>query len=762
MSRSTDAPGDVLNLARYVIAAMVLYWAFTTLLTWQREGWHTAASPVAQIAEGIAGILVLWRPRAGLIAALVPMGLTLWFGTMDADILVHLLVPAAFAAVARPRELVGTVGLFLAYAVARSLQSGRWEVAGAYLILLVLSVAGGLLLRVMLVARRRGQGGVRVMEEDARRIRGEERALLATELRSLVSVRLADSSAVLAAAHRLTDPAAMRLAIARVNETCLGALGEVRALVGILREDPMAAGQDESVAGPAATTSLVRVRDRLEEHGVKVRATVLVELDRASRVTQTTLTRVLEEIADAVLASQAAGAEVLFTVDRRRGWISMDAHYPDLGPGPQGHEHRMDRLRQRAEALGGSLRRERDAAGWVVQLSLPPGIDPPGGEAEGSPEAGWRRWLTAGTARGALTMMLTLGGLAAGAGLAEAFSAGRIPWDAVWEVGGFIAAGLLLWWPAVGVIPAGVAAVGMLLTPYSDDAALAAILLVACWQAAMLTQRWVAVVLGLVASLALIVTSLAGIGAVREKAIVAAVILVALPVFVAARHFLMTRRRQLETMAGLRRTTEGIRAEERNLLARELHDVVAHHLSVATLQSMAYGESDDPDELRTALSRMERSMSGAEDEMELLSRIMAGAGAEASGMALVRPTTVVGVLAETLRDNGFRVSVSVDPLSDSLPAPTLRTLTRVMQEGVTNILRYGRRDAMCRLTLTVHPDEVSLQIANALPARRRSSALSLGYGLAGIRERVDLLGGRFQVSDAEDTWVVDVALPHGV
>ena len=155
-------------------------------------------------------------------------------------------------------------------------------------------------------------------------------------------------------------------------------------------------------------------------------------------------------------------------------------------------------------------------------------------------------------------------------------------------------------------------------------------------------------------------------------------------------------------------------------------------------------------------------MRGAEEEMELLSRIMAGAGAEDSGMALVRPTTVIGVLAETLRDNGFRVSVSVDPQADSLPAPTLRTLTRVMQEGVTNILRYGRRDGACRLTLTVHAHEVTLRISNALPTRRRTSPLSLGYGLAGIRERVDLLGGRFAVSDDEDTWVVDVSLPHAV
>ncbi|HRA04740.1 MAG TPA: hypothetical protein PK963_05105, partial [Arachnia sp.] len=156
MSRPHDASGGVLNLARYVIGAMVVYGAFSSLLTWQRMGWHTAVSPIAQITEGVACALVLWRPRAGLICAMVPMVLTLWFGTMDADLLLHLIVPATFAAMARPREVVGVVGIFLGYAAARSLQAQQWEVAAAYLILLVLSLSAGLLLRAMLVARRRG------------------------------------------------------------------------------------------------------------------------------------------------------------------------------------------------------------------------------------------------------------------------------------------------------------------------------------------------------------------------------------------------------------------------------------------------------------------------------------------------------------------------------------------------------------------------------------------------------------------------------
>lgn len=752
--------GSLIKASRYVLAAAVTFGALGNLLDWQRAGWHSPISLLAQIAEALACVILLWRPRAGLALALVPMGLTLGFGAMEADLLIPILVPAAFIAVARRAESVAVVMIVLAYAALRSAQADSWSLIVAYVALILLGTLSGLGLRVLMVARQRGQGRVQVMEDDASRIRTEERARLASELRSLVTVRLADSSAVLASARRETAPEAMRAAVARVNESCLGALVEVRALVGMLREDPTADGNDESLTGPAAAATVMTLRRRLEDRGVRASITLPGEVDAMSRVTQTTVTKVMEEIVDSVLLDDAAGAEVGVRVDRRRGWVSLDADYPAASVAHTPHDHRMDRLRQRAEALGGGLSMVRAGATRHVRLDLPPAFDPTLDRSQ-SKRTGWRRWLTWGTLRGALTMAMTLGALSVGSEMPLELGEGRVPWEVVWETSGFVAAGLLLWWPMVGTPAATAAVIGMLHTAHSDDLALAAVLVVASWQAARVNQRWVAVALGSTSSLALLVAIAADMGAAHERALVATVVLTALPALIAARHFIVTRRRHLEEMDGLRRTAEGIRTEERNLLARELHDVVAHHLSVAALQSMAYGDSDDVGELRTALDRMERSTKGAEEEMDLLSRIMAGAGDDDSGGALVRPSTVVGVLAETLRDNGFRVSVTVDPSSDQLPAPTLRTLTRVMQEGVTNILRYGRRDGTCALSLEVLGPRVTLRIANAMPVRRRSSVLSLGYGLAGIRERVDLLGGQFSATAEGDTWVLSVVLPTG-
>lgn len=756
---------DLLTASRYILAATIVFGVLGNFLDWQRAGWHTGVSPTAQLLEAVGCVVALWRPRAGLVIALVPMALTLTFGKLEADMVAPLVIPAAFVAVARPIEAAATVGLFLSYAVLRGLQSPPWwEMTASYLVLLIPGLVAGGLLRGMLLARRRGQGRILVMEDDASRIRAEERARLGGELRTLITVGLAESRRVLEESAPVTDPATLRGAIQAINDACLRALGEVRALVGMLREDATASGHDESIAGPTVSDMARRSEQRLAARGMSTAMDLPADLDGLSRVTQATVVKALEEVVLAALAEEPptdARIAVTVTAERRRGWVLLDAAYPAaLVPDPE-QERRLDRLGQRVDALGGILRTQIRAGKRTLRMELPPALDAAMDREIPAAEPAWQQWLSMATLRGVLTMALTMGGLTAGAQLPGALMAGEIRWDLAWELAGFTAAGLLLWWPVVGTLPAVAATLGMLFTPRSDDLALLALLLVACLQAARVTKRWAAGLLGAAASVALLMATAVDVGAVRERALVAAIVLVALPTMVAARHFLMSRRRYLTEMRALQATAERIRTEERNLLARELHDVVAHHLSVATLQCMAFGDSDDPLELRTALDRMRRSITGAEEEMELLGRIMAGGEGGADGAALVTPTTVVDVLSQTLRDNGFTASVSVDAAADELPAPTLRTLTRVMQEGVTNVLRYASRDGACAITVEVLGDEVILRMSSAIPARRRLSRLSLGYGLAGIRERVDLLGGRFAVGPDDGEWVLRVALPAG-
>ena len=162
--------------------------------------------------------------------------------------------------------------------------------------------------------------------------------------------------------------------------------------------------------------------------------------------------------------------------------------------------------------------------------------------------------------------------------------------------------------------------------------------------------------------------------------------------FTLIRQYQTVRSRQAERTSALVEAIDAARTEERNLLARELHDVLAHHLSVILLQCMAYGESDEADEVRLALDRIAKSLEGAEGELALLTSVMSE-GEEGQMPALVRPTTVAKRLKSTLAGSNFPADFKIDQDADELPPITQRTITRAMQEGVTNIIRYAKPGA---------------------------------------------------------------------
>lgn len=219
------------------------------------------------------------------------------------------------------------------------------------------------------------------------------------------------------------------------------------------------------------------------------------------------------------------------------------------------------------------------------------------------------------------------------------------------------------------------------------------------------------------------------------------------------------RNRQDQQAAALMEAIEAARTEERNLLARELHDVLAHHFSVVLLQCMAYGDSDDAEEVRFALDRIAGSLKAAEGELFLLTDVMSD-GEKGDLPALVRPLTVADRLQGTLKNAHFQAEFKIDPSSDGLPQITRRTLTRAMQESVTNIIRYAEHGGKCLVELKMEEAVVRLRVCNELPENKRESKLSLGYGLAGIQERINLSGGRFTAGPEGNQWVVTVELPN--
>lgn len=223
---------------------------------------------------------------------------------------------------------------------------------------------------------------------------------------------------------------------------------------------------------------------------------------------------------------------------------------------------------------------------------------------------------------------------------------------------------------------------------------------------------------------------------------------------------------------------EQIRQEERQNLARELHDVVAHHITVITMQVMAQRHSHDPDQLRETLRVIDDSAREALTELRALLEVLR-TGEEGKPQLLSNQIVAsqnvskqVEQEAKSLARLGFKMhKISVDPRVDSLPFSVQITCIRVTQESTTNIIKHARLGAACSLEVLIGPTEVTITIINdQVKAKTRKNAsdrdqsLSAGYGLTSLRERVSAAGGRYTAAMHGDKWIVEAHIPvpdHG-
>ncbi|GLZ43109.1 histidine kinase [Actinokineospora sp. NBRC 105648] len=221
------------------------------------------------------------------------------------------------------------------------------------------------------------------------------------------------------------------------------------------------------------------------------------------------------------------------------------------------------------------------------------------------------------------------------------------------------------------------------------------------------------------------------------------------------------RSRDRERNQSVRVAVTGAQQAERLALARELHDVVAHHVTGIVVQAQAARmvAEGNPAAATEALARIERSGTEALAAMRTLVGSMRGAAvAGAEGQA----TTDLAADVRSLADNvtGPTVELAVR-LPDALAPEVGRSVLRVVQESLTNIGKHAPGAEAVRITIEPAGDELHVWVADDAPAPEvRPPAAAGGYGLVGMRERVELLGGRFQAGPGVVAgWVVDARLP---
>jgi signal transduction histidine kinase len=208
------------------------------------------------------------------------------------------------------------------------------------------------------------------------------------------------------------------------------------------------------------------------------------------------------------------------------------------------------------------------------------------------------------------------------------------------------------------------------------------------------------------------------------------------------------------------RETEAARAvaEEQARIGRELHDVIAHNLSVMVVQAAAADDVFDrrPERARKALRDIERTGRAALDELR---QLLGSVHGEEASFAPQPGLALLDELAGTVRAAGLDVTVSRQGSPRPLPPAIDLSAYRVVQEALTNTLKHARA-SHAEVVLRYLDDELDLEIHDDGIGEGAAPGNGTGHGLIGMRERLGLFGGTLAAGPAKGGgYVVSARFP---
>jgi signal transduction histidine kinase len=202
-------------------------------------------------------------------------------------------------------------------------------------------------------------------------------------------------------------------------------------------------------------------------------------------------------------------------------------------------------------------------------------------------------------------------------------------------------------------------------------------------------------------------------------------------------------------------------ADERQRIAREVHDVVAHSLAVTMLHvtGARMALRRDPLEAAEALEQAEALGRQSLAEVRRIVGLLQPGGA---GVAPSLPgATDLPALVEQFRHAGLDIGLTVDGDLDRVAPSSGLALYRIAQESLTNVTKHAP-GAAADVRVAVHNGSVRLEVANAAPPRAAEKAEpGAGLGLPGMRDRAQSLGGVLRAGTTHDgdAWRVEAELP---
>jgi len=225
--------------------------------------------------------------------------------------------------------------------------------------------------------------------------------------------------------------------------------------------------------------------------------------------------------------------------------------------------------------------------------------------------------------------------------------------------------------------------------------------------------------------------------------------------------------RARENREAQRRAEEETAVEaERNRIARDMHDVVAHSLAVVIAQAdgARYAAAADPDAAAQALTQISTTARSALADVRMLLTQLRHRQADGP-----QPTVAdLEQLYAQVRAAGVDLRVDLDPLPrEEPPAAVQLAVYRILQEALTNALRHGAAAAGedqrsgVDVALAWHPDRVHISVVNPLASPPSMSGDGRGHGIMGMRERAELAGGTLEAGARDGVFVVEAEIPIG-
>jgi signal transduction histidine kinase len=304
--------------------------------------------------------------------------------------------------------------------------------------------------------------------------------------------------------------------------------------------------------------------------------------------------------------------------------------------------------------------------------------------------------------------------------------------------------------------------------PYTPDGGVtvpaAFVVYILCLYAvAVRCKPWVVICAGLV--------TVVGAASIEAEPTASALAVAAVPVFIGV--IVRSRRGNLEQLAVAERRHEDERAllEERQRIARELHDVVAHHMSVIAIQAEAgpYRAADPPPELVQSFGEIRASALSGLNELR---RVLGVLRSDQQDTAPQPGLEDLPGLLDSARAGGLTVSTEVTGTPRAVPDGVNLSAYRIVQEALSNAMRHAPGSSVqvklfygeAALIIEVRNDKcvTGVPAGPEGPEHDRWAELGSGHGIIGMRERAVMLGGHLEARPVpKGEFLVTAALPLG-